>query len=966
MKTGILTAYGLWGICVMIALCVVATPATAQTGAGQALLFDGTNDWVEIPTGVVPTNGDFTVECWALCPNPTNGYREMLSQGSPGNALYMGTDTNGYIRLGDQWGTTGIPFPYGAWQHVALTKSDAGLSFYINGVFQTNQPSALLNPSASTAFRLGRQYGAHAEFWFGRLDEVRIWRAARSQFQIQSAMYGPLSGTEAHLEAYWNFDESGGTTASNRAVSSGSAHDGVLSGSPIRVSSDLPFAVAATVKATGIDYTNAFLNGTIYPDGIQTWAWFEWGSDTNYGHASSNYFISSAMVYTTIQSVVTGLEPGQTYHFRVAASNSAGLFHGRDMSFQSRTPVRTLNDSGTGSLRQAIAEAEEGALITFETNGVINLTGGELVIDKSLTLIGNSATNTIISGNNLSRVFHISSLNATVSISGLTLCNGKAPNGASGANGTPASPSGAPGENGAHGGGIYNRGILTLTECMISSHAAGAGGTGGDGETGSTSADAGAGGAGGNGGGLYSTGTLSLIRCTVTANAAGPGGAGGHAYEAAQGGRGGSGGGIYADQGSFLSIDTCTFAANTAGRGGNGGGGFRGANGGAGGHGGGCFNRGSLILSAGTFSGNAAGSGGRGNTQSFYDGSGGAGGSGGAVYHSADAMSATVHNSLLAQNSAGTGGSGEPTGPNGTGNDVQGGYTSQGYSLIGRVEGSTGFTHGENNDQAGTLTSPIDPRLEPLSLYGGSTMTLALQLDSPAFDAGDNALSGVDQRGFMRSSGAHVDIGAFELVLTPPDVHLGPADPVFDSTTGFSSLDLSATATSYDLDSLMFVEYGLTTNYGATTPMHSLPRHSAEAFTNFAMGLLSPGRIYHYRVVTFTDESTRYGPDGVFTTAQLFARGDFNGNGIVEQAELNSVYRNYWQDNPSVITNALGMGRTDVRLAVENSLGWQLDVMVSSDLLDWTTLQTNVTPVFQVEDPEAANHATRYYRLQSP
>lgn len=950
----------------MTVLLAVANPATAQTGAGQALYFDGVNDWVEIPSAVVPTNGDFTVECWVLCPGPTNGYREMVSQGSPGNALYMGTDTNGYIRLGDQWGATGIPFSYGAWQHFALTKSDAGLLFYIDGVFQTNKPSALLNPSASTAFRLGRQYGAHAEFWFGRMDEVRVWSAARSQRQIQSTMYGPLSGAETHLEAYWNFDENAGTTASNLAVSSGSAYDGALSGSPSRVSSDIPFAVAATVKATGIDYTNASLNGTIYPDGLQTWAWFEWGVDTNYGHTSSNFFISSVMVYTTIQSVVTGLEPGQACHFRVAASNSAGLFPGEDMSFQSRTPVSTLSDSGTGSLRQAIAEAEAGAMISFATNGMINLTGGEMILDKSLTIIGNSATNTIISGNNLSRVFHISSLNATVSISGLTICNGKAPNGAAGTNGTPASPSGTPGENGAHGGGIYNRGILTLTECMLSSNAAGAGGGGGNGEDGSTSADAGAGGAGGNGGGVYSTGTLSLIRCTVTANAAGPGGGGGNAYEAAHGGRGGCGGGIYADKAAFLSIDTCTFAVNTAGRGGNGGGGFHGGNGGAGGHGGGCFNRGSLSLSAGTFSGNAAGSGGNGNTQSFYDGSGGAGGSGGAVYNSVDAISATVHNSLLAQNSAGTGGAGGTTGANGTGNDVQGFYTSQGYSLIGRIEGSAGFTNGVNNDQAGTLASPIDPLLAPLSLYGGSTMTLALQLDSPAFDAGDDALSGADQRGFMRSSGDHVDIGAFELALTPPDITPDPVAPVFDSSTGFSALDFTATTTTYDLDSLMYVEYGLTTNYGATTTTHSLMRNSAEAFTNISMALLAPGSIYHYRVVTFNDVSTNYGPDGVFTTAQLFARGDFNGNGIVEQAELNSVYQNYWQANPAVITNALGMGSSDVRLAVENSLGWQLDVMVSVDLLDWTTLQTNVAPVFQVEDLESTNHTARYYRLQSP
>ena len=115
---------------------------------------------------------------------------------------------------------------------------------------------------------------------------------------------------------------------------------------------------------------------------------------------------------------------------------------------------------------------------------------------------------------------------------------------------------------------------------------------------------------------------------------------------------------------------------------------------------------------------------------------------------------------------------------NGVFSDVGGAFTSGGFNLIGKADGTTGFTNGMNNDQVGTSAAPVDPKLDALGLQdnGGPTHTIALQPDSPAIDKGSaEGLSGKlenDQRGVfgrtfddpaVANAGDGTDIGAFEL-----------------------------------------------------------------------------------------------------------------------------------------------------------------------------------------------------------
>jgi hypothetical protein len=100
--------------------------------------------------------------------------------------------------------------------------------------------------------------------------------------------------------------------------------------------------------------------------------------------------------------------------------------------------VTSLNDSGPGSLRQTVSSSSSGDTIKFGVTGTITLTTGEIVIDKSLSIVGPDPSLLAISGNNNSRVFFINP-NRTLEISGLTIRNGN---------------------NSGTGGGIYNSGRL--------------------------------------------------------------------------------------------------------------------------------------------------------------------------------------------------------------------------------------------------------------------------------------------------------------------------------------------------------------------------------------------------------------------------------------------------------------------------------------------------------------------------
>jgi parallel beta-helix repeat protein len=296
-------------------------------------------------------------------------------------------------------------------------------------------------------------------------------------------------------------------------------------------------------------------------------------------------------------------------------------------AFEYQFKVISTADSGLGSLRQAVANANAATTADtiiftslFNTAQTITLTTGQLLLTgaATTTITGPGANLLSVSGNNASGVFTVNG-NASAAFSGLRITGG----------------------NDSFGGGLINAGTATVTNCVVDGNTATTGGGVANGSSltmvnctisGNSAID--------YAGGINNqSGTAVLISCTVTGNSMQ-----GNATTY-------GGGGLRNGFNGTMTLTDCTVSSNTSAT--NGGGVENGVDAGN-----------FLFLTNCTISNNVAASFGGGINQF-----GGAGGT------------ATISNSIVAGNTA-TSGKPDADGTN---------FVSHGHNLIGKTDGSAGW-----------------------------------------------------------------------------------------------------------------------------------------------------------------------------------------------------------------------------------------------------------------------------------
>ncbi len=199
-----------------------------------SLVLNGRDAYAEAPhTAELDLTGDWTVEAWFKDEDP-RGYHHprarIISKGDTGSAeapFFLDIDAD-RLWAGRRVDSTSevIGFDLGAndvsadtWRHVAATfqRSTLRLTLYLDG-----EPVAQGSGSGSSSgnelpVSIGRNGGRTANFWQGKLDDVRVWNLVRSAEEIQRDYLVELETAPEGLVANWRFNEGAGSTAADSA-----------------------------------------------------------------------------------------------------------------------------------------------------------------------------------------------------------------------------------------------------------------------------------------------------------------------------------------------------------------------------------------------------------------------------------------------------------------------------------------------------------------------------------------------------------------------------------------------------------------------------------------------------------------------------------------------------------------------------------------------------------------------------
>jgi hypothetical protein len=156
--------------------------------------------------------------------------------------------------------------------------------------------------------------------------------------------------------------------------------------------------VVTTTAATGVTTSAATLNGTVNANGATTTVTFEYGLTTAYGSTIAGVpgTVSGSSV-TPVTANLTGLLPGNTYHYRTVGTNANGTSNGNDMSFTTTaiapTVVTTAASnvgSTTASVNGTIDAGGASTAVTFEYG--LTAAYGSTVPGIPATVTGNAVT----------------------------------------------------------------------------------------------------------------------------------------------------------------------------------------------------------------------------------------------------------------------------------------------------------------------------------------------------------------------------------------------------------------------------------------------------------------------------------------------------------------------------------------------------------------------------------------------
>ncbi|MBO9681164.1 MAG: LamG domain-containing protein [Flavisolibacter sp.] len=241
---------------IKIAAFLLFISFSVQSQSNYAVNFDGTDDYISLPTSVaVSQSNTFTIEAWVYWNGTNNGciYSEtVLGNNNPMFSIIPRSSDGGGIELtfrdNSATGLTLQPatakVTANTWVHVAVVRTSAtNMKIYIDGVLKDD--ASFTAPASWTPTKVNtgvRWRASQSDFFAGKIDELRIWNTARTETQIKANMFNRnLANNATGLVAYYRMNEGSGTTATNSCTNT-PAIDGTLTNGPTWAASPIQFA----------------------------------------------------------------------------------------------------------------------------------------------------------------------------------------------------------------------------------------------------------------------------------------------------------------------------------------------------------------------------------------------------------------------------------------------------------------------------------------------------------------------------------------------------------------------------------------------------------------------------------------------------------------------------------------------------------------------------------------------------
>ena len=342
--------------------------STAIGKIGQALSFDGVNDYMRAVITSVPT--EFTVTAWIKL-NEIG--REQHFAEFTSNQFYVASNN----RLGTGiWGTAaGITtLAISTWYHATITRTPAGaIVLYLNGS-QEGTGTGAVNPASP--FVIGDFYNLTGNYQFnGLIDDVRVYNRALSAEEIQTLFnsgaakfnVSPTKYLTSGLVGYWTMDGNNVNWATGAVTdSSGRGNTGTITN---MATSTAIGKIGQALKFDGVnDYVNAGNGASLnITDAITLSAWVKIiGAQPTYARIIAKSWVYYLQIDTN-NTAVLGFQDGQPwigvlgsrvlsdntwYHIVGTYDKNGGATNGRiyingvlDNTLTSTQPIQTVGSS---------------------------------------------------------------------------------------------------------------------------------------------------------------------------------------------------------------------------------------------------------------------------------------------------------------------------------------------------------------------------------------------------------------------------------------------------------------------------------------------------------------------------------------------------------------------------------------------------------------------------------------------